>query len=44
MKTLYRLVLENPEIKEVELNPVLVQEQGVTILDSRIVLALGKSA
>ena len=42
METLYRLVLENPEIKAIELNPLLVEEKGAVILDSRIILAQGR--
>ncbi|MBW2145488.1 MAG: acetate--CoA ligase family protein [Deltaproteobacteria bacterium] len=32
------LVIETPEIKEVDLNPVMVHENGVSIVDSRIIL------
>lgn len=33
-----KLVLQQPEIKEIDLNPVLVFEDGVKVLDARILL------
>jgi len=33
-----RLVMENPEIKELDLNPVLVYEKGAKTVDARIIL------
>jgi len=33
-----RLVMENPEIKELDLNPVMVYEKGATTVDARIIL------
>jgi len=31
--------LENPEIAEIDLNPVIVHEQGATLVDARIILS-----
>ncbi len=33
-----RLVMENPEIKELDLNPVMVYEKGAKAVDARIIL------
>ncbi|RTZ90260.1 MAG: hypothetical protein DSY91_06610 [Deltaproteobacteria bacterium] len=33
-----RLAVENPEIKEMDLNPVIVHETGASIVDARIIL------
>ena len=33
-----RLVMDNPEIKELDLNPVLVYEKGAKTVDARIIL------
>jgi acetyltransferase len=33
------IAIDNPEIKEIDLNPVIVQEEGAAIVDSRIILA-----
>lgn len=33
-----RLVIENPEIKELDLNPVIVYEKGAKTVDARIIL------
>jgi acetyltransferase len=38
------LVLDNPEIKEIDLNPVLVHESGVSIVDARIILDEAKES
>ncbi|MFP4452798.1 MAG: acetate--CoA ligase family protein, partial [Desulfobacterales bacterium] len=35
---LSEIALSNPEIKEIDLNPVIVHEQGLSIVDSRIIL------
>jgi acyl-CoA synthetase (NDP forming) len=32
------IVIDNPEIKEVDLNPIIVHEQGASIVDSRILI------
>ncbi|MDD3656976.1 MAG: acetate--CoA ligase family protein [Atribacterota bacterium] len=32
------LVMENPEIQEIDLNPILVYEKGVQVVDARIIL------
>ena len=32
------LVMDNPEIKEIDLNPILVYEKGLQIVDARIIL------
>jgi acetyltransferase len=36
------LVTRHPEIDEMDLNPVLVHEKGLTVVDSRIVLSSGE--
>lgn len=33
------VAIDNPEIQEIDLNPLIVHEQGVSIVDSRIILA-----
>ena len=33
-----RLIIENPEIKELDLNPVIVYEKGLKVVDARIIL------
>jgi acetyltransferase len=33
-----RIALENPEIKEIDLNPVIVHEKGASIVDSRVII------
>ena len=33
-----RLVMENPEIKELDLNPVIIYEKGAKTVDARIIL------
>ena len=35
---LSQMVIDNPEIKEVDLNPVIVHEQGASIVDSRVII------
>ena len=30
--------MENPEIQEIDLNPILVYEKGLQIVDARIIL------
>ena len=37
---LSEITIDNPEIKEIDLNPVIVHEQGVSIVDSRVILGL----
>jgi acyl-CoA synthetase (NDP forming) len=37
------LVTRHPEIDEMDLNPVIVHEKGLTVVDSRIVLSSGKT-
>jgi acyl-CoA synthetase (NDP forming) len=32
------IVIDNPEIKEVDLNPVIVHETGASIVDSRVLI------
>jgi acetyl-CoA synthetase (ADP-forming) len=32
------LIMENPEIKELDLNPVIVYERGLKVVDARIIL------
>ena len=36
--SLGRLAAENPMIQEIDLNPVKAQEQGINILDARIII------
>jgi acetyl-CoA synthetase (ADP-forming) len=33
-----RLVMENPEIKELDLNPIMAYEKGAKTVDARIIL------
>lgn len=33
-----KMAIDNPEIKEVDLNPIIVHEKGVSIVDARIIL------
>lgn len=35
---LSQIAIDNPEIQEVDLNPVIVHEQGASIIDSRIII------
>lgn len=37
------LVTRHPEIDEMDLNPVIVHEKGLTVVDSRIVLSSGRT-
>jgi acyl-CoA synthetase (NDP forming) len=37
---LSEIVIDNPEIKEIDLNPVIVHEKGASIVDSRVILGL----
>ncbi len=39
---LSRIAVQNPEIQEIDLNPVIVHEQGLSIVDSRIILTVDK--
>jgi acyl-CoA synthetase (NDP forming) len=34
-----QIAVDNPEIKEIDLNPVIVHEKGASIVDSRIILS-----
>lgn len=34
-----KIVVDNPEIKEIDLNPVIVHETGASIVDSRFILS-----
>ena len=36
------IAVGNPEIKEIDLNPVIVHEKGVSIVDSRVIIAEDK--
>ena len=35
---LSEIVIDNPQIKEIDLNPVIVHEKGASIVDSRVIL------
>jgi acyl-CoA synthetase (NDP forming) len=35
---LSEIVIDNPEIKEIDLNPVIVHEKGASIVDSRVII------
>ena len=35
---LSEIAIDNPEIKEIDLNPVIVHQQGASIVDSRVIL------
>jgi acetyltransferase len=41
MKALSKLVMDHPEIDQIDLNPVLVYEKGVTVVDYRILTVAG---
>jgi hypothetical protein len=41
MKALSKLVTDHPEIDQIDLNPVLVYEKGVTVVDYRILTVAG---
>jgi acyl-CoA synthetase (NDP forming) len=32
------IAIDNPEINEIDLNPVIVHEKGISIVDSRVIL------
>ena len=32
------IAIENPQIKEIDLNPVIIHEKGASIVDSRMIL------
>ncbi len=36
MKGVSKLAIDNPELDQIDLNPVLVYEQGVRVVDARI--------
>lgn len=36
---LSEIAIDNPEIREIDLNPVIVHEEGASIVDSRVILA-----
>jgi acetyltransferase len=38
MMNLSRLALEHPEIKEIDLNPVICSENSVTVVDARVMI------
>jgi len=38
LATLSEIVIDNPEIKEIDLNPVIVHENGASIVDSRVII------
>jgi acyl-CoA synthetase (NDP forming) len=38
MKRLAKLVGDHPEIDQIDLNPVMVYEKGVSVVDYRIIL------
>jgi len=33
-----KLTMENPEIKEIDLNPIFVFEKGLQVVDARVIL------
>ena len=35
---LSEIAVDNPEIKEIDLNPVIVHEKGISVVDSRVIL------
>jgi len=35
---LNEIAVDNPEIQEIDLNPVIVHEKGASIVDSRVIL------
>ena len=34
------IAIDNPEIKEIDLNPVIIHEKGASIVDSRIIITI----
>ncbi|MCX5833817.1 MAG: acetate--CoA ligase family protein [Deltaproteobacteria bacterium] len=44
MKALSKLVMDHPEIDQIDLNPVLVYEKGATVVDYRILTVEGTGA
>ncbi|MFO8163548.1 MAG: acetate--CoA ligase family protein [Desulfatiglandales bacterium] len=38
LSKLSEIVIDNPEIKEIDLNPVIVHEKGLSVVDSRVIL------
>jgi acetyltransferase len=38
--TLSEIAIDNPEIREIDLNPVIVHEEGASIVDSRMILTI----
>jgi acetyltransferase len=38
LSKLSEIAIDNPEIKEIDLNPVIVHEKGASIVDSRVIL------
>ena len=39
LNKLSEISIDNPEIREIDLNPVVVHEKGLSILDSRVIIA-----
>jgi acyl-CoA synthetase (NDP forming) len=39
LRRLAQLAADHPEIQEVDINPVIVHEQGASIVDARVILA-----
>jgi acyl-CoA synthetase (NDP forming) len=37
-----QMMIDHPEIKELDLNPVRVYEQGLLVLDARVLQGLGQ--
>ncbi|MBN2539333.1 MAG: acetate--CoA ligase family protein, partial [Deltaproteobacteria bacterium] len=35
---LSEIVIDNPQISEIDLNPVIVHEKGLSIVDSRVLI------
>lgn len=40
LATLSDIAIENPEVKEIDLNPVIIHEKGASIVDSRMILTI----
>ena len=38
LRRLSEIAIDNPEIKEIDLNPLIVHEKGISIVDSRIII------
>jgi len=38
LKRISEIAIDNPEIREIDLNPVIIHEKGISIVDSRVII------